>query len=244
MNMVKLKSPLLLSLFYPALFVALLWIIKLYELLTGNSLSHYGLLPRTAEGLLGIFTSPLLHADTTHLLANTLPLLILGAITFFFYRPIAFQLFFWIYLSTGIWVWTAARSSYHIGASGIIYGFESFLFFSGVFRKNPQLLALSLFVVFLYGSTIWGILPAQQGVSWESHAMGALAGLIIAYNFRKEGPPNKTYDFGDDEENEKIDVSGMDEVSESASGRVPPDITIHYHYIDEKNKNNEEQDKA
>ena len=242
--MVKPKSRILSSILYPALFVALLWIIKLYELATHTSLSNYGLLPRTVEGLFGIITSPLLHADIGHLLANTLPLLILGSIIFFFYRPIAFQLFFWIYLSTGIWVWAAARDSYHIGASGIIYGFESFLFFSGVFRKNPQLLALSLFVVFLYGSTVWGIMPMQKGISWESHALGALAGLITAYNFRKEGPPDKTYDLGDDKENEKMHMDNRDSVSEDSMGQLPPNITIRYHYLDEKNKNSEEQDKA
>ena len=193
---------------------------------------------------MGIFTAPLLHADIGHLLANTLPLLVLGIIIFFFYRSIAFQLFFWIYLSTGIWVWAAARDSYHIGASGIIYGFESFLFFSGVFRKNPQLLALSLFVVFLYGSAVWGILPVQKGISWESHALGALAGLITAYNFKKEGPPDKTYNLGDDEENERIYMDSIDEANEDSPIQLPPNTIIHYHYKDEKNKNNEEQNKA
>ena len=242
--MVKPKSRLLLSILYPVFFVTLLWIIKLYELITQTSLSHYGLFPRTVQGLLGIFTAPLLHADIGHLLANTLPLLVLGIIIFFFYRSIAFQLFFWIYLSTGIWVWAAARDSYHIGASGIIYGFESFLFFSGVFRKNPQLLALSLFVVFLYGSAVWGILPVQKGISWESHALGALAGLITAYNFKKEGPPDKTYNLGDDEENERIYMDSLDEANEDSPIQLPPNTIIHYHYKDEKNKNNEEQNKA
>jgi len=242
--MVKPKSRLLLSILYPVFFVTLLWIIKLYELITQTSLSHYGLFPRTVQGLLGIFTAPLLHGDIGHLLANTLPLLVLGIIIFFFYRSIAFQLFFWIYLSTGIWVWAAARDSYHIGASGIIYGFESFLFFSGVFRKNPQLLALSLFVVFLYGSAVWGILPVQKGISWESHALGALAGLITAYNFKKEGPPDKTYNLGDDEENERIYMDSIDEGNEDSPIQLPPNTIIHYHYKDEKNKNNEEQNKA
>jgi len=83
--MVKPKSRLLLSILYPVFFVTLLWIIKLYELITQTSLSHYGLFPRTVQGLLGIFTAPLLHADIGHLLANTLPLLVLGIIIFFFY---------------------------------------------------------------------------------------------------------------------------------------------------------------
>jgi membrane associated rhomboid family serine protease len=202
------SSKIFLSLFYPFLFVLVIWGIKFFELAENINLAWYGLYPRTLHGLLGIFTAPLLHADFSHLLSNTLPLLILGAIICFFYRAIAFQVFFWVYLMTGIWVWAAGRESYHIGASGIIYGFVTFLFFSGVFRKDTRLLALSLFVTFLYGGTVWGILPIQNGISWESHLLGSLAGLITAYNFRKEGPPPRKYDLGTDEENEAVDVSG------------------------------------
>lgn len=222
------------SILYPALFVILLWIIKFYEIVEKTNFIGYGLYPRTLHGLQGILFSPLIHVDTDHLIANSIPLLILGSITLFFYRSIAFQIFFWVYLMTGIWVWAAARNYFHIGASGIIYGFETFLFFSGVFRKDTRLLGLSLFVVFLYGSTVWGILPLKNGVSWESHLLGALAGLITAYHFRNEGPANRTYDLGDDEENEKIDVSGEDVVFEDPdqSTDKPDDpTTIHYDYI-------------
>jgi len=201
-------SKLFFSILYPVLFVAILWLVKLFEIAFNEKLSWYGLYPRSIHGLVGIIFSPLLHGDLDHLISNSLPLLILGSTMFFFYRSIAFKVFFWVYLMTGIWVWAAARDSYHIGASGLIYGFIAFLFFSGVFRKDTRLLALSMFVVFLYGGTIWGIFPFSQKISFESHFLGALAGLITAYNFRKEGPPAPVYDFGDDEENEKIDVSG------------------------------------
>ena len=222
-------SRLFFSILYPGLFVLLLWFIKLYETAEHISLSEYGLYPRTIHGLLGIVTSPLLHADFSHLIANSIPLLILGPVIFYFYRSIAFQIFFWVYLMTGVWVWAAARDAYHIGASGIIYGFITFLFFSGIFRKDTKLLALSMFVVFLYGSTAWGILPLKNGTSWESHLLGALAGLITAYNFRNEGPANPKYDLGDDDENEKIDVSDnapLENTDESANT-----ATINYNYI-------------
>ena len=196
------------SFFYPSLFILLLWTIKLFEEAFRVNLAWYGLYPRTVHGLLGIFTAPLLHANFSHLMSNTIPLLILGSIIVFFYRSIAFPVFFWVYFMTGIWVWAAGRDSYHIGASGIIYGFISFLFFSGVFRKDTRLLALSLFVVFVYGSTVWGMLPLNNGISWESHLLGALAGVITSYNFRKEGPQPRKYDLGDEEENAQIDVSG------------------------------------
>ncbi|HET6225525.1 MAG TPA: rhomboid family intramembrane serine protease [Bacteroidia bacterium] len=196
------------SFFYPGIFILLLWTIKLFEETFNVNLAWYGLYPRTVHGLLGILTAPLLHADFGHLMSNTIPLFILGSIIVFFYRSIAFPVFFWVYFMTGIWVWAAGRNSYHIGASGIIYGFISFLFFSGVFRKDTRLSALSLFVVFVYGSTVWGMLPLITGISWESHLLGAVAGVITAYNFRKEGPQPRKYDFGDEEENAKIDVSG------------------------------------
>ncbi len=210
-NMRNTTSKLFFSLFYPSVFIITLWVVKLFEVIEHINLSWYGLYPRTVAGLMGVFTSPLLHADFPHLISNTLPLLILGPIVFYFYRSIAFSVFFWVYLMTGIWVWAAGRDVYHIGASGIVYGFITFLFFSGIFRKDTRLLSLSLFVTFLYGGTVWGILPFKNGISWESHMLGSLAGLITAYNFRKEGSPSKKYDFGDDEENEKIDISGEEQ---------------------------------
>jgi membrane associated rhomboid family serine protease len=222
------------SLLYPFLFVLIIWGVKFFEIAENVNLSWYGLYPRSVHGLLGIATAPLLHADFSHLISNTLPLLILGTIICFFYRSIAFQVFFWVYLMTGVWVWAAGRESYHIGASGIIYGFVAFLFFSGVFRKDTRLLALSLFVTFLYGSTVWGMFPIQNGISWESHLLGALAGGITAYNFRKEGPPPRKYDLGDEEENALVDVSETEEqipVQEKET-----DITIRYTYLPEDKK--------
>jgi len=230
-------SKLFFSILYPSLFVLILFGIKLFEIAEHINLAWYGLFPRTIHGLLGIVTAPLLHADFPHLLANSAPLLILGPVIIYFYRSIAFQIFFWVYLMTGVWVWAFARNAYHIGASGIIYGFITFLFFSGIFRKDTRLLALSLFVVFLYGGTIWGILPLRNGISWESHLLGALAGLVTAYHFRNEGPVSKKYDFGDDEENEKMDVSG-DEYPFEDTDESFQDGNITYNYVPKENGQN------
>ena len=208
-------SKLFFSILYPSLFIAILWSIRLFEQVSHVELGWYGLYPRTTHGLMGILTSPLIHGDAGHLFSNSVPLLILGSVMFYFYRPIAFQVFFWVYIMTGIWVWVAARDAYHIGASGLVYGFLTFLFFSGAFRKDTRLLAISLFVAFLYGGTMYGILPLTKGISWESHLMGSLAGLVTAYHFRKEGPVARKYDLGDDEENEAIDVSYDGEDSEN-----------------------------
>jgi len=232
------KSKLFFSLLYPSFFVATLWFILLFENLEHINLSCYGLYPRTMKGLLGIFTSPLLHADYNHLWANSIPLLILGAIIFYFYRTIAFELFLWIYLMTGFWVWVVGREAFHIGASGIVYGFITFLFFSGVFRKDSKLLALSMLVVFLYGGTLWGILPLRSSMSWESHLMGSIAGLITAYHYRKEGPPQRTYNFDDEEDDENLNIEAIDQVdleTEPSSEKEKNSI-ISYDFVPKEKK--------
>jgi membrane associated rhomboid family serine protease len=191
------------SLIFPCLFVLLLWLIKIYEFIFNLDLSVYGIQPRTYQGLIGILVSPLIHGSMSHLFSNTLPLLILGIIVFYFYRRIAFEVFFWIYIMTGSWVWVSAGSdSYHIGASGLVYGFASFLFFSGVFRKDTKSIALALLVTFVYGGLISGLLPYQPGVSWQSHLFGALSGAICSYIYRNSDAPSK-YDQESDEDEKK-----------------------------------------
>lgn len=182
----------------PLIFPVLLWIIHLVSVIIHQDLSKLGLLPRKPVGLLGIFTSPLIHGDFSHLISNTFPLIILGWIIFNFYKKISYLLFFFIYLLTGILVWIFARQVYHIGASGIVYGFVSFLFFSGIFRRDNKSIALALVITFLYGGLVWGILPGLEGISWESHLFGGITGLIAAYLFRKIDPPSKKYDWEDD----------------------------------------------
>lgn len=173
------------GLIFPGIFLLILWGIRLTEEICKLSFVEYGILPRTISGLKGIFFSPLIHGDTSHLLSNSLPLLILGIIVFYFYRSIAFDIFFWIYILTNLWVWiSGSQKGYHVGASGIIYGFVSFLFFSGVFRKDRKSLALALLVAFVYGGLVWGVFPVFPGVSWESHFFGALTGAIAAYVYR------------------------------------------------------------
>jgi membrane associated rhomboid family serine protease len=176
------------GIFYPLFFVFILWAIKIFEIYYGISLIIFGILPRTFEGLSGIFTAPLIHGDLYHLFSNSLPLIILGIGVFYFYRPVAFKVFFMVYLLSDIAIWLfASGKGYHIGASGLIYGFVSFLFFSGIFRNEKKSMALSLLVVFLYGGLLWGMFPLQEGVSWEAHFFGAAAGAFAAFTYRKQG---------------------------------------------------------
>lgn len=166
-------------------FVLLLWGIKSIEWAKDLDLGYFGILPRTLRGSIGIITGPLIHGDLLHLMSNTFPLLVLGLGLFYFYHKIALEVFTWIYLATGFWVWVIGREAYHIGASGIVYGLMMFIFWGGVFRKNPRSLALSMIIFFLYGYMIYGIFPGDDGVSWESHLMGSVAGIFLAIYFKK-----------------------------------------------------------
>ncbi|ELR69330.1 hypothetical protein C900_05110 [Fulvivirga imtechensis AK7] len=166
-------------------FVALIWGIKIIEFTFDYNFGEYGILPRTLSGSLGIVTAPLIHGDVFHLMSNTLPILILGVGLFYFYDKIALSVVFLIYLMTGFWVWVAARDAYHIGASGLVYGILTFLLFGGFFRRDSGTLAISFIVLFLYGGTfIAGVIPEDSAISWESHLMGAIAGILCAVYFR------------------------------------------------------------
>ncbi|GAA0894248.1 hypothetical protein GCM10009122_39290 [Fulvivirga kasyanovii] len=173
------------SIYYTLAFVALIWGVKIIEFAFDYNFGEFGILPRTLSGSVGIFTAPLIHGDIYHLLSNTLPIIILGVGLFYFYDKIALWVVLLIYLITGFWVWIAARDAYHIGASGVVYGLLTFLLFSGFFRRDSSTLAISFIVLFLYGGTfLTGMIPEDSGISWESHLMGAIAGVFCAVYFR------------------------------------------------------------
>lgn len=166
-------------------FVLLLWTVQSLELAFSVDLHELGILPRTLKGTIGIITGPLVHGGFYHLVSNTFPLVILGVGIFYFYHRIALEVIILIYLMTGFWVWVVAREAYHIGASGIVYGLLSFLFFSGLLRRDSKTLAVSLILLFVYGGNmVYGIFPMSRGISWESHLMGALSGLFCAVMYR------------------------------------------------------------
>ncbi|MFN4080126.1 MAG: rhomboid family intramembrane serine protease, partial [Saprospiraceae bacterium] len=146
----------------------------------------YGIMPRTVWGIRGILTAPFIHSDLSHILSNTVPLVLLTWMLLFFYRKIGYRTFFSIYFMTGILVWIFARSVSHIGASGVVYGLVSFLFWMGVFRRSIRSIILAAIVAILYSGMFTGIFPDQPGVSWESHLLGSVAGIITAYLFKGE----------------------------------------------------------
>ena len=172
------------SLRFPVFFVGLMWVVHILKSIVGLSLANFGVLPREIYGLKGILTSPFIHGDMQHLISNSVPMLMLLTMIFIFYRKVAIKSFVVIYLLTGAAVWLFAHDAFHIGASGVVYGLVSFVFWSGVFRRNIKSIVLSLIVVVLYSGYFYGILPNQTGISWESHLFGALAGILAAWVFK------------------------------------------------------------
>ena len=183
----------------PALFILVLFVVEWIEHTYGMRFAKYGVLPRTLEGLRGVLLSPFIHSDWKHFTNNALPLFVLTATLGFFYKGIAKEVFLWSWLMSGLWLWAIGRPSFHIGASGLLYALASFLFFSGFIRKHTKLMSISMFVVFLYGGMVWGIFPVKKHISWEGHLAGALAGLILAYWFKDNGPPKQVYQYEIDE---------------------------------------------
>lgn len=204
------------SLFLSGGFIVVLWVIKIAELVTGGHFSFLGVTPRKWYGLIGIITAPFIHGDDflffsdgklAHLASNTLPVFILLASVFYFYKKIAWKSVLWMWLMTGAWVWLGARGgSAHIGASGLLYAFAAFLFFSGMFRRDVRSLTISLIVGFLYGGLVWGVLPTQDFISWESHLFGAVSGVVMAWFYRNvEVQKKKKYFWEDEPEHEPRD---------------------------------------
>jgi len=185
---------------FPILLVATLWTVKIIEQITDQSFAEYGLQPRKVEGLLGIVGAVFLHADWKHLFNNSIPLLILGSSLFYFYKEVAWKVIIWVVIMGGLWTWISARESVHIGASGLLYGLFSFLLFSGFIRRNKQLLSISFLVAFLYGSLVWGLLPIDYRVSWESHLWGFIAGIVLAIYYRKIGMQMEKHVWNEEEE--------------------------------------------
>jgi membrane associated rhomboid family serine protease len=198
------KKRLLLSMLVPFLLVAFMWLTLAAGWLFEANLHFLGIYPGKASSLTGIITSPFIHSGARHLFNNTIPLFILGTALFYFYTQVSFRVLLWVTLLTGLAVWLTGRPAWHIGVSGVVYGLASFLFVSGIIRRHIPLMALSLLVAFVYGEMVWGIFPGFRiDISWESHMLGAAAGVILAIWFRAEGP-QKPVPFYEKEEEEEV----------------------------------------
>lgn len=185
----------------PLLLVAIMWLVKIIETITHISFGSLGVLPRDTQTLWHIFTMPFIHGDWQHLLSNSVPLAVLLFLVLQTYEQVASRILAWVYVCSGIGIWLFGRQSYHIGASGVIYGLAFFLFFSGIFRRDLKSMAAALFVALFYGGMVWGLFPLQEGVSWEGHLFGALTGVWCAYYYRHVNPP-KRFAWQDEKQDE------------------------------------------
>jgi len=201
------------SMLFPGFFLLAFWLVFAVEQTMDFDFAVLGILPLTVEGLKGILLSPFIHGDLGHISANSIPFFILSLALFYFYRKLAYRIFFLVYLLSGLCVWLGGRDAWHIGASGIIYGLGSFLFFSGIFRNDVRLLTISIIVVFLYGGMFWGMFPIEPGISWESHLWGAASGFILSIFYRNQGPQRIKYEWEDElnDENEQNKETGTEE---------------------------------
>ncbi|MVA76968.1 rhomboid family intramembrane serine protease [Auraticoccus sp. F435] len=165
----------------PLVLTVLMWLSELVDTVLGGFLDQFGIQPREVDGLAGVLASPLLHSGLAHLVANTGAFVVLGVLTALITRR------FWaatlgIAVLGGLAVWLlGADGTVHIGASGLVYGYATFLFCWGIFVRRALAMAASLFVLLAYGGIVWGVLPTQSGVSWEGHLFGALAGVLMAW---------------------------------------------------------------
>lgn len=179
-SLIKIKN----SFEYALSIVVVLWIIHIVQWLFGLDFSSLGIFPRSIYGALGIITSPFIHGNFQHLIANTIPFAFFTTLLFLFYKKKAYLIFLLIWVTSGFFTWIIGRPAWHIGASSVIYGLASFLVFGGLFSKNFKLIILAIAIALLYSGLIWGIFPSDEQISWEGHLSGAVAGVLLAYSFR------------------------------------------------------------
>lgn len=227
--------------FVPMCTVLLMWFVYWVEVQFSINLNDFGVYPRKLSGLQGVIFSPFLHGSVEHLYNNTIPIVILMASLFYFYKGTAWRVLLYGILMVGFLTWVIGRPSYHIGISGIIYLLASFIFFKGVFTKYYRLVALSLFVAFIYGSMLWYIFPIEDGISWEGHLSGFLSGLLLAVLIKTQIPKPKKYkweeeDYNEDEDEflQHFDKNGNFIEKQPEAAINENDIKITYHYKKEE----------
>ncbi|MFC8180453.1 rhomboid family intramembrane serine protease [Rhodococcus sp. NPDC057297] len=167
---------------YTGGFVLLLWVVEVVDVLSGSRVETAGINPRTSDGLWGVLFAPVLHDDWAHLIANTVPIAVLGFLVLLsgIGRGLAATGVIWVIAGVGTWLIGGSNSN-HIGASSLVFGFLAYLLVRGFFTRNLGQLAIGVVVFVLYGSALWGVLPSTPGVSWQGHLFGAVGGVVAAW---------------------------------------------------------------
>lgn len=196
------------SIVVPIILVMIMLLVEIVEAVFHLDFSFLGIKPLSAEGLPGILLFHFLHGDWEHLFANSIPILVLGTSLYYFYKPIANKILLILMLSTGLITWCLARSGVHIGASALVYGLTFFLMLSGFIRREKKTVIISLIVVFLYGSLVWGLYPKyaiENNISWEGHLSGFVMGIVLAFFYKNEGPQREEHVWENEEEDKGED---------------------------------------
>lgn len=190
---------------YPIFFLMLIWVVFWAQVRFFPVIKTWGIVPQTLIGLRGVMLSPFIHSDIEHIYHNSIPLVVLTMALFYFYRAIAWKVLLYGILLSGLITWVIGRPANHIGASGLIYVLVSFVFFKGIFARHFRLVALSLMIIFLYGSMIWYVFPIKDGMSWEGHLGGLITGFLFAVIFRKAIAKPERYVWQEPHYNEEDD---------------------------------------
>jgi membrane associated rhomboid family serine protease len=189
----------------PVIYISAIWIV--FGLQQIFPIEEYlALYPRNTNYVMGVYTTVFLHGSFLHLVSNSLPLLGSMLALFYFYKEIAFPVLLINHVGSGILIWLFARPAFHIGASGLVYALVLFLLMSGLVRKNRALSFLALAVLSIQSGLLWGVLPQDNGISWESHLLGGLVGVLTALGFKNKGPkPDVPFQWNEEEEETVID---------------------------------------
>jgi membrane associated rhomboid family serine protease len=160
--------------------VCLIWAVEAVNVLSGRQLTSLGVLPRHLSGLIGIPLSPFVHGSTSHATVNTVPFLVLGGLVALRGVKAFVSVSGFVILCGGTALWLFGRASYHIGASGLIFGYFGYLVACGWYERSTGAILTALLTLFLYGGLVWGVLPSRSFISWEGHLFGMLSGILAA----------------------------------------------------------------
>ena len=161
--------------------VALMWVSEAVDTVIDHRLDRYGIQPRDVDGLDGVVAAPFLHVGFGHLLANTIPFAVMGAVIAFEGpgRLVAVTVLVGLISGFGTWL-VAAEGSVHVGASGVVFGYATYLIARGVFNRSGAELLVGALVVVVWGGALAGGLEPQRGISWQGHLFGAIGGVVAA----------------------------------------------------------------
>ncbi len=172
--------------FQPVLIlVGLIWSVEVVNLILGHRLVSLGIMPRSFTGLIGIPLAPMLHAGIWHAVSNTVPLFVLGALTLAGGKRRFWETTVNVTLLSGVLVWIFAREAYHVGASGLVFGYFGVILARAYIERSITTIAIAIVTVMAYGGLLWGILPLRSHVSFESHLFGLIAGFVVIWLDRK-----------------------------------------------------------